>query len=255
MSGSIAMSSMAALKSGSGLVSAAIPDRCLETVASFHPAIMTIPIRDDDLGRFALHATTDVVARIESADAIGIGPGMTTGPGSIQIVERVLSGRPKPMVLDADGLNCLADLGFLEIKSCNLESVVLTPHPGELERLTGVSAKNRQAQIEAAIRLAGRTGATIVVKGGPTVVVNCDQTYTNETGNPGMATGGTGDVLTGVITSLLGQGLPLWEASCLGVWIHGRAGDIAANKHGLISMTAMEVLDALADTFREINPR
>lgn len=248
------MSAMAAMKSGSGLVAVAVPDRCLETVASFHPAMMTIPIRDNGLGRFALDSATEVLTKIESADAIAVGPGMTTESGSKRIVRALIGDIHRPMVIDADGLNCLAaiqtsDLGALDRGKLN--QVVLTPHPGELQRLTGVSSKNRQAQIDSASRLAEESGATIVIKGGPTVVTDGKRTYINRTGNPGMATGGAGDVLTGVITSLLGQGMTPWEASCQGVWIHGLAGDIAAWRHGEVSMTAMEILAALDDAIRQ----
>lgn len=279
MSGSIALSAMASLKSGSGLVSAVVPDRCLETVASFHPAVMTKPVCDDDRGRFGLAAAMEMVDSMRSADAVGIGPGMTTAPGSLRIVERWVGQRGsdsagsecvQPMVIDADGLNCLAQLGLLggldgkagsqshlnlQLKTERLESVVLTPHAGELQRLTGAAASDRSGQVDAARRMADRTGVTIVVKGGPSVVVDGDQSWTCNTGNPGMATAGTGDVLTGVITSLLGQGMSPWRASCLGVWVHGRAGDLAAARLGATSMTALDVLDSLSDAFGDVLPR
>jgi NAD(P)H-hydrate epimerase len=279
MSGSIALSAMAALKSGSGLVSAVVPDRCLETVASFHPAVMTTPVCDDDRGRFGSDAAAQIAKHLSAADAVGIGPGMTTGPGSLRIVERWVGRRGsdsannrcvQPMVVDADGLNCVAELGLLggfggkagsqphlnlQPKPERFESVVLTPHAGELQRLTGTPASDRAAQVDAARRLADRTGVTIVVKGGPSIVVGGDQSWTCDTGNPGMATAGTGDVLTGVITSLLGQGMSPWSASCLAVWVHGRAGDIAAARVGTTSMTALDVMGSLSDAFRGVSPR
>lgn len=248
MAGSIAMSAMAAMKSGSGLVSVAIPNRCLETVASFHPAMMTIPISDDSDGRFGLDAASELLSKIDSYDAVAVGPGMTTEPGSIKIVESLIDAAACPVVLDADALNCLARLESAE--QLKLDRVVLTPHPGELERLTGISRGQRDEQIAEASRFAKKSGATIVVKGGPTVVVNGQKSYLNQTGNPGMATGGTGDVLTGVIASLLGQGLMPWQASCQGVWVHGLAGDIAADRYGSISMTAMEVISSLGNAFQ-----
>ena len=251
MAGSIAMSGIAALKSGSGLVSVAVPDRCLETVASFHPAMMTIAIDDDGQGRFGLGAASEIRERIESSDAIAVGPGMTTEAGSKQIVQSLIKDHPCPMVIDADALNCLAVIQ--KTNPSQLKQVVLTPHPGELQRLTGIPAGERQAQIDAASRFAEESGAIIVIKGGPTVVVDGKQTYVNQTGNPGMATGGSGDVLTGVITSLLGQGLTPWAASCQGVWVHGLAGDIAANHYGEISMTAKETLAALPRSISALN--
>lgn len=242
MAGSIAMSAVAALKTGSGLVTAAVPDRCLETVAAIHPAIMTVPIADDSHGRFSLDAAGDVATMVGKYAAIGCGPGMTTGPGSLRLVERLLHQTGTPRVFDADAINCLVDLDWKASRQSNL---VLTPHPGELQRITGVSPKDREAEVKAAGELASQTGAIIVVKGGPTVVVRAGETWTNGTGNPGMATGGAGDVLTGVITSLLGQDLSPWDAARLGVWIHGLAGDIAAEQHGQSGMTAVEILASL----------
>lgn len=246
MSGSIALSSMAALKCGSGLVSAAVPDRCLEMVATFHPCLMTVPMPDDGEGRFSALASEILSDHFANLDAIGCGPGMTTAAGSIRIVERLLALKTVPRVLDADAINSLAILEWPGNGSSDTTGpLILTPHPGELQRITGASPRDRSGQIEAARQLAAQTGAVVVVKGGPTVVVGNGQTWTNSTGNPGMATGGSGDVLTGVITSLLGQRLGVWDAACLGVWIHGRAGDLAAGQYGQAGMTALEILEAL----------
>jgi NAD(P)H-hydrate epimerase len=200
-----------------------------------------------------LDAAVEVASMLKSYSAIGCGPGMTTTVGSLRLVERLLHQSDLPRVFDADAINCLAELDWPDLRGSRGDvdaNVVLTPHPGELQRLTGVSPQDRVAQIDAAGRLAEQTGAVIVVKGGPTVVVRsgetrADSTWTNTTGNPGMATGGAGDVLTGVITSLLGQALSPWDAARLGVWIHGLAGDIAADQHGQAGMTAVEILDAL----------
>lgn len=244
MSGSIALSAIASLRCGAGLVTAAVPNRCLETVASFHPCLMTIPLPDDGNGRFSIDASAALASRVSGASAVGCGPGMTTEPGSIAIVERLLDLRSLPRVLDADAINVLATLAREE-SATDLGPLVLTPHPGELERLTAAPASDREAQVAAAKSFAERTGAVIVVKGGPTVVVSGEQVWTNSTGNPGMATAGSGDVLTGVIASMLGQRLSAWQAACLGVWVHGLAGDIAAEAHGQAGMTACEILDAL----------
>lgn len=251
MSGSIALSAMAALRCGSGLVTAAVPDRCVETVASFHPCVMTLPIPDDGRGRFCLQASTVLAANFAAADAVGCGPGMTTEPGSLRIVERLLQLQV-PRVFDADAINLLATLDDWTDRGELLGPLVLTPHPGELQRLTGVSAGDRQGQISAAQSLAMETKAVIVVKGGPTVVVSSDQVSTNPTGNPGMATAGSGDVLTGVITSLLGQDLSPWQAAQLGVWVHGHAGDAAAKVHGQAGMTALEILAALPQAMEKV---
>ncbi len=244
MSGSIALSAMAALRCGSGLVTAAVPDRCVETVAAFHPCIMTMPLPDDGNGRFSVEASTALRANLAGVAAVGCGPGMTTEPGSLRIVERLLHERSFPRVFDADAINVLATLDWTD-PSEPLGPIVLTPHPGELQRLTGASAGDRDGQLNAARAFAAKTDVVVVVKGGPTAIVSRSQVWTNTTGNPGMATAGSGDVLTGVITSLLGQGLSTWEAAGLGVWVHGHAGDMAAKLHGQAGMTALEILAAL----------
>ena len=125
--------------------------------------------------------------------------------------------------------------------------IVLTPHPGEFARLTGASAADRAAQIAAASKLAEQTNAVIVLKGAPSVIIASGDVWTNVTGNPGMATAGSGDVLTGMITSLLGQGLSPWDAARLGVWIHGRAGDLAAQRLGQAGMTAETICSCVPE--------
>ncbi len=257
MTGSIAMSSLAALRVGAGLVTAAVPDRCLETVAAYHPCVMTRPFSDDGQGRFSLDAAEEVASFIAGATAIAAGPGMTVEPGSLRIVERLLGLRSIPRVLDADALNALPELGWpafdgKETASPQLSSdhgpLVLTPHPGEFERLSGVSSRDRRAQIEAAQQMAEQTGVVVVLKGGPTVVSAPQQEiWTNDTGNPGMATAGSGDVLTGVIGSLLGQGLSPWDAARLGVWVHGLAGDLASVHRSQPGLVAADILDALPE--------
>lgn len=252
MAGSITLSSIAAMKTGSGLVSAAVPDRCLETVASFHPCLMTIPLSNDCDGRFSLGATADLLPHLKLLDAIGCGPGMTSQPGSMRIIEYLLQAT-SPRVFDADAISVLKLLNWPDsIGRSDFGPLILTPHPGELQRLVGVSSKDRPAQLDAASQLARSTGCVIVVKGGPTVVVDGNQTWTNSTGNPGMATGGSGDILTGVVTSLLGQALSPWDAARLGVWIHGRAGDMAAAKYGQSGMTAWEIVEFLAPAIGEV---
>ncbi len=249
MSGSIALSSIAALYSGAGSVTAAVPDRCLETVAGFHPAIMTVALTDDQQGRFSEPAGTQLAGYLRSATAIGCGPGMTTAPGARRIVERLLSISSLPRVMDADALNSLAMLGMLP--AADNGPLILTPHPGELQRLTGAPSGDRPVQIEAARKLAATHMIIVVVKGGPTVVVDEKHCWTNPTGNPGMATAGSGDILTGVITGLLAQKLSPWDAARLGVWVHGRAGDLAAQQQGQAALTAIEILAAIPTALNE----
>ncbi len=257
MTGSIALSSLAALRTGSGLVTAMVPDRCLESVAAFHPCVMTLPLADESSGEFDVNAAIQLPELIAKVDAVGCGPGMGTEIGAQRIVERLLhrmqcDDQRLGIVLDADAINILSQSGWSSKPARVQSPVVLTPHPGELERLSGISAKHRPAQIEAAQRIAAASGVVIVVKGGPTVVVDENRQWINDTGNPGMATAGCGDVLTGVITSLLGQGLDAWDAARLGVWIHGFAGDRAAELVGMHGMIATDLLDQLPLAVREV---
>jgi len=250
MSGSIALSAIASLRVGAGLVTAVIPDRCLETVASFHPCIMTRPLSDDPQGRFALEASATLNSILPTASAIGCGPGMTTCPGSIRIVERLLQWQ-RPCVLDADAINALSLLEDPVWKQQvaardQFAPLILTPHPGELARLTGVAASDRENQISTATQLCDDHGLFMVLKGGPTVVIGPrGASWQNSTGNPGMATAGSGDVLTGILTSFLSQGLVAWDAARLAVWVHGVAGDFAARQHGQAGMTAVEICGCL----------
>ena len=145
MSGAIALSAMAALRTGSGLVTAVVPDRCLETVAGYHPAVMTVPLADDPQGRFTIEAVSGLQPHLSSADAIGCGPGMTTQAGTTRIVERLLEAGDVPRVLDADGINALSALP--DSLAAPVGPLVLTPHPGEFARLSGVSAADREANI------------------------------------------------------------------------------------------------------------
>ncbi|EMI27635.1 NAD(P)H-hydrate dehydratase [Rhodopirellula europaea] len=260
MAGSIALSSIAALHTGSGLVAAAVPDCILDCVAGFHPALMTIGLRDDGekLADFAWQSLED---RLSAQAAIGCGPGMTTGSGGATIVEGLLAKKDLPLVLDADALNIIAqNKWFLDGRFERGEddaACVLTPHPGELQRLTGAPAKDVDAQVDAAAELACRLGLTIVVKGGPSHVAyqsgnGAKQVWQNTTGNPGMATAGCGDVLTGIVTSLVGQGLSGPDAARLGVWIHGRCGDEAAARFSHAGMTSLHALEALASVADEM---
>ncbi len=193
------------------------------------------------------------------ADVLAAGPGMATGAVQQQII-RALLEQNLPLVLDADGLNNLLAIDrWPSLRRC---PAVLTPHPGEFSRLTGRSTDAIQADREAAVLAAMETwlaaapqdaGPLVcVLKGAGTVVCDGRRLYVNETGNPGMATGGSGDVLTGLIVALIGQHLQPFEAACLAVHCHGRAGDLAAEKLGPVSLIASDLLDHLSEAMKEV---
>ncbi len=249
MAGAIALAAMAAARSGSGLVSVVVPDRCLETVASFDPGLMTIPAPDTPDGQFAKAATATLQQPLERATALAIGPGMRTGEGAVQWVHLLATAVSKPRVFDADALNALA---LQPLTSPFQGPVVLTPHPGEWQRLSGVSAKDRSAQIEAAVQLASRWNCVVVLKGTATLVTDGQSRWFNSTGNPGMAKGGSGDCLTGLISGLLAQGLSAWDAARLGVYTHGLAGDLAAQQRGQYGMTPQDLIHCIPDALNAV---
>jgi NAD(P)H-hydrate epimerase len=191
---------------------------------------------------------------IEPASVVAIGPGLGQSDGIRGLVRFLIAETDRPLVIDADGLNSLA--GQTELLRDLKRPVVITPHPGEFARLSGKDIATVQAdRVPAAAELASLSDHLVVVlKGAGTVVTDGCRYYVNTTGNPGMATGGSGDVLTGVIAALLAQKLPAFEAAQLGVFVHGLAGDIARDDHGEIGMIAGDIVDALPDAFAHLMP-
>lgn len=248
MSGAIVLAGMSALRSGAGLVTLATADVCLEVVASLEPSYMTKPLACDADGRIALPAQATIQQLAETATCVACGPGIGRSDGLNQLVPALYGSIALPMVVDADGLNALA------ASPKSLESPagprVLTPHPGEFRRLVGEESKDRAQQESLAVELAANTGTVIVLKGHRTLITDGEVKLHNTTGNPGMATGGTGDVLTGVITALICQSMAPLEAAQLGVYLHGLAGDLAAADFGQESMIARDLIDFLPAAFR-----
>jgi len=252
MCGAPSLCGTAALLSGSGLVRVAVGKSILNTVASFDPCYTTIGLADDENGRVCETAIARVMELVTDNDVIAVGPGFSAGRGSRRIVNFLIEQEGLRLVVDADGLNCLAkESGWHERKKA---SVILSPHPGELKRIwKSVFRKDLPVdRYNQAIMLAKATGCTVVLKGAGTVVADSEKIYVNTTGNPGMATAGSGDVLTGVIAAIAGQGLCDFDAAQLGVYVHGLAGDIAAEKYGQISMTAKNILKKLPKAFTAI---
>jgi ADP-dependent NAD(P)H-hydrate dehydratase len=244
MPGSISLSGMAALRAGAGLVSLAVPTACQQAVAGFEPCYMTLGLPSDAGGRIAGDAQPLIAAELASVTAAACGPGLGRSTDLDDLVAWLYRETRVSLVLDADALNSLAS--HIHVASSPGGPRVLTPHPGEFARLAQMSrppaASERNA---AAAALAERTGAIMVLKGHRTVITDGRQTAVNTTGNAGMATGGMGDVLTGVITALLCQGLEPFAAARLGVHVHGLAGDLAAEEIGPVGITARDVLQRL----------
>jgi NAD(P)H-hydrate epimerase len=249
MAGAISLAGRATLRSGAGLVTLAVP-RCVQNVvASFEASYMTRGLADDD-GHFTATAIDEMLELLRSATIVAVGPGLGRAPVLTELVARLYREIDKPMVVDADGLFALAEaFGILSEAG---GPRVLTPHPGEFARFTN-HAPNGDERVAAAAALAQKdsTGRTIVVlKGRETIVTDGLHFSVNQTGNPGMATGGTGDVLTGIITGFLCQGMAPFDAARLAVYLHGAAGDAAAEHVGQVSLIATDVIDYIPNVIQ-----
>ena len=236
MAGSIALAGMTALRAGAGLVTLAVPESVAETVAQFEPSYMTLPLPDDGDGQIGVEAIPVLLERSESVQVVACGPGLGRSRMLDDLVGRLYARVSRPLVCDADALNALADRPRNLLVSAGER--IVTPHPGEFARLAPNAPDDRP---DAASTVAAEYGIVVVLKGNRTVVSDGEQVYVNQTGNPGMATGGTGDVLTGLIAGLVAQGLSGWHAACLGVYLHGVAGDVAAAELGETSMIASDL--------------
>jgi ADP-dependent NAD(P)H-hydrate dehydratase len=249
MSGAAALAGWAALRAGAGLVRVAVPKSVLPIVASIEPSYTTIPLPEDNTGRISAKAINAILDAVNDNDCLAFGPGIGTSGALRSILETLIKQERLRLLIDADGLNNLSVINDWPDKlKANL---VLTPHPGEIKRLWKECFREQlpSDRRDQASKLAKRTKTVVVLKGVGTVVNDGQKVYVNKTGNPGMATAGSGDVLTGVITALMGQGLSNFDAAVLGVHIHGLAGDIAAEKLGQVSLIATDIIDFLPNAF------
>jgi ADP-dependent NAD(P)H-hydrate dehydratase len=250
MSGAIALAGLSALRTGAGWVSVAVPDRCLETVASVSPCLMTIPLADDAQGRISASAIDQLEPWFAKATCIAFGPGMGRSRDLQLLVSKLLRRAACPIVIDADGLNNLAEAGGWPIRTKT--PVVLTPHPGEWARLSGVATADRQAQCRSAVDTANKFEAvTIVLKGHLTLVTDGRSAVLNTTGTPALAVAGSGDVLTGIIAGLISQGLTPRDAAHLGVHVHGQAAEAAQLANGTHVVLPTELIAAVGKAIVE----
>ena len=256
MIGAPALAANAALRGGSGLVTVAVPEDIQLATASLCPCATSIPLKCTPDGEPSPQAVGEMLSAAKVCDVLAVGPGMGISGPSDQIV-RAAIGQDKPVVLDADGLNNLARIdGWAAMRRCPL---VLTPHPGEMTRLTGKTVDDIQSDRQPLVVASAGDWYSeaegfplvVVLKGAGTVVTDGLRVFVNKTGNPGMATGGSGDVLTGLIAALAGQGMDIFPASCLGVHLHGFAGDLAAAKLGQVSLIASDIIDFLPEAIRK----
>lgn len=247
MSGAIALAGMACLRSGAGLVTLAVPDACLDTVASFEPSYMTVPLPCDERGRLSVAAQEPLAELADTATCIACGPGLGRSQRVTDLIAWMYQVLPQPIVFDADALFALAERRDRLDEPAGPR--ILTPHLGEFERIVGEGHLARETAELFAAQTAINRRAVIVLKGHRTVITDGRRSVHNNTGNPGMATGGAGDVLTGIIAALLGQRLSPFDAARLGTHVHGLAGDLAAAKLGATSMIASDIVAHLPAAF------
>ncbi len=252
-SGAAYLTSMAAQRCGAGLVTLGVPAGLHAIMAGKLVEVMTAPLQETAAGTLSSTSMNVLSRYLGPSDVLAFGPGLGRGEEIREILLEVLTHYPKPMVIDADGLNALGeDPQVLRKAAC---PPVLTPHPGEMARLTGLSvAKVRQDPVGLARERANLWQSVLVLKGSPTVVAYPDgRVFLNPTGNEGMATGGTGDILTGIIAGLMAQGSSAQEAALAGTFVHGLAGDLAAAEMGARGMIATDVLEVLPKALKKLN--
>ena len=261
LTGAAYLCSKAALRSGSGIVTLGVPESLNPIMEAKLTCVMTHPLPETKASTLSNKGKKEIMKLCESHDVVALGPGLSQQPETRELILWLIQNIDRNMVIDADGLNALSDK--VNVLHKIKRHAVLTPHPGEMSRLAGLGlAKdvqkdrlNTASQFVQSIqkKLNNEGKLTLVLKGDKTIVANSRKVYVNRTGNPGMATAGTGDVLTGIIASLIGQGYDVFDASQLGVYIHGLAGDIAAKKKGEHSMIASDIIEYLPDAFIKYN--
>ena len=237
--GAASLAAMAALRCGAGVAYLGVPNSIyeIEAVKLLEPVVFPLPDAD---GMFSEQAIEPVLSMLSKMDAVLLGPGIGQSNGTYALVQAVLKNAGCPVVLDADGINVLS--GHIDILRDRTAPAILTPHDGEFAKIGGRVSADR---CEAASALARELGCIVLLKGHRSVITDGSSGYINLTGNPGMATGGSGDVLAGIIVSLLGQGMePLTAAAC-GAWLHGSAGDLCAEQIGEYGMLPQDMLNVL----------
>lgn len=262
MAGAPILAGHAALRSGAGLVTLAVPGSIYAIAARKAPPELMVHPLPHRSGTFRASSIQALRPLIAKADVLAVGPGLSQRSEARSFARRLISAVGLPIVLDADGLNAFAGAARKKLAAraksgASRTPLVITPHPGEMARLLGTTtARVQRDRTGIAAKAAKELKAVVVLKGHRTVVADpSGRRYVNSTGNPGMATAGVGDVLTGVIAALIGQGLDPFAAARAGVYLHGLAGDLAARKVGQVSLTAGDLLAALPAAFKRLGVR
>ncbi len=264
--GAALMAAKACIRSGAGMITIGVPETLMDVFQERVTEEMVLPLPDNGHGILSGDASVDILDFLsKKADVLAIGPGISSGPGIEKLLRTLLLSATAPMVLDADAINSIS--GHTDVLSRTKAPVILTPHVGEMARLIGkglakdkgMTTADERSKIRAAIEndriniavsFAKETGTCLILKGAPAIVSGPEgMTFINTTGNPGMATAGAGDVLTGVVAAFLAQGLNPSDASVLSVYLHGLAGDIAAAEKGMHSLIATDIIEKIPEAF------
>jgi len=252
MTGAACLAAMAALRSGAGVVTLGVPASLNPILENKLTEVMTKPLKDSGTGYLHEDCVDDILDMVEGASVLAVGPGLGKSDTVFQVLRNILGRIDISIVLDADGLNHISrDIHLL---SRHAKPVVITPHPGEMARLTGSTvAQILDSPVQVAQKFSQEMGVVVLLKGATTVVCKPNgRVYFNTTGNSGMATAGSGDVLTGIISGLIAQGYDAYDAAVLGAFIHGRAGDTAATLYGHAGMVAGDILQAVPLVLKEM---
>jgi len=251
--GAAGLTALAALRSGCGLCTLALPETC-QKAFELHPMeVMTVPLPETKSGALSLKAKDSILKLLEGKSAVAMGPGLTTDSETIRLIGEILPFIQCPLILDADAINALENhMNWLNA----LNSVVLTPHPKEMSRLTGLSTQEVQEnRISVTTEFAQKHSLILLLKGAPSLIGTPDgNVFINPTGNPGMATGGSGDVLTGIIAGLAAQNISIKNASIAGAYIHGYSGDLFSKSETQTSLIAGDLLRSLPDALKRVLP-
>lgn len=251
--GAAALTANSAVRAGSGIVTLAVAESIHTILEIKTTEAMTSPLPDSGSGFLTKRAFPAIQKLLAGIDAVAIGPGLERHPETYALVQNLAETITAPLVIDADGLNAIAD-NVAVLKRKKSKQVILTPHPGEMSRLLGTSIPDVEAiRISVSQEFARNYGVYLILKGARTIIASpSGEIAINGSGNPGMATGGMGDVLTGIIVSLLGQGNTAWESCCLGVFLHGFAADMVAEEKGEIGINASDVIEKLPYAYKKL---
>lgn len=250
--GAACLCAEAALISGCGLVTLGIPSSLNIAMEAKLTEVMTKPLPETQELTLSPLAEEEILEMCKSVDAVALGPGLSINPQTQRLIKKIVLKLNAPMVIDADGLNALS--GDSSVLGKIKPPCVITPHPGEMSRLAGVKVEEVQSRREEfAKKFAKKFSVIVALKGAGTVVVNPkEEVYINNTGNPGMATAGSGDVLTGIIAGFIAQKIEIFSATKAAVFIHGLAGDIAAKEKGEISLIARDILGKIPEAIKQV---